>query len=527
MRRTSLRICFALLICAPLTADASAAPLFEDRAPDQSFSHQYTGGWEHFVGGGVAVFDCNDDGFPEIFAAGGESNSLLLRNKTDGPGTALRFEPADSPEINLKGVTGAYPIDIDNDQITDLVVLRVGKNVIFKGLGDCRFSNANDEWAFDGRDRWTTAFSATWEEGSAFPTLAFGNYVNRDNPDGPFFACDDNALYKPTNRGYQPPLLLSPGFCALSTMFSDWGRKGLQDLRISNDRHYYVRGGSEQLWRLTPDISLYSEADGWQPLSIWGMGIASRDIDGDGTPEVFLTSMGDQKLRILSEDANTPTYSDASFHSGTTAHMPYIGDEGRPSSGWHAAFGDVDNDGLDDLFIAKGNVDQMPDAAMRDPNNLLMQQPGGTFQEFGDRAGIATTDRARGAALVDLNRDGRLDIVVNNRRASLEFNENLTADAGHWLAVELRQQQSNTQAVGSWIEVTDGERTWHREVTIGGGHAGGVSGFHHFGVGDDTALRLRVIWPDGLVSDWHDVRTDQHIRVERVGDALQISKRFQ
>ena len=58
---------------------------------------------------------------------------------------------------------------------------------------------------------------------------------------------------------------------------------------------------------------------------------------------------------------------------------PFIGDDGRPSTGWHAEFGDVDNDGRADLFIAKGNVDQMPANAMHDPNNLLMQQADGTF----------------------------------------------------------------------------------------------------------------------------------------------------
>lgn len=239
-------------------------------------------------------------------------------------------------------------------------------------------------------------------------------------------------------------------------------------------------------------------------------------------PTCFLTSMGDQKLRMLAKDGEEPAYEDATFEHGTTAHVPYVGDEGRPSSGWHAGFGDVDDDGLDDLFIAKGNVEQMPDAAMRDPNNLLMQVSPGQFIEFGDEAGLATTERARGAAVVDLNRDGSLDIVVNNRRAGLELNENVTAEIGHWLAVELRQQGANSQAVGAWIEVTDGDNAWHREITVGGGHAGGAMGFHHFGTGEAAALRLRVLWWDGPVSDWHQVNADQHVRVERNGRTVRI-----
>ena len=310
---------------------------------------------------------------------------------------------------------------------------------------------------------------------------------------------------------------------ASPTLFARYNANHVLDL-IS---HYYVRGGQEQLWRISAVPKLYDETDGWKPLIIWGMGIASRDIDGDGLPEIFLTSMGDQKLWALMAGGEAPTYQDASLAHGTTAHVPYVGDEGRPSSGWHAAFGDVDNDGLDDLSIAKGNVEQMPDAAMRDPNNLLMQESPGRFTEFGDRAGLATTERARGAAVADLNRDGKLDIVVNNRQASLELNENITDETGQWLAVDLRQIGISSWAVGSWIEVTDGKRSWHREVTVGGGHAGGMAGFHHFGTGKSTSLRLRVLWQDGMVSPWHHVHADRHVRVERHGQAVKIVSLFQ
>ncbi len=494
---------------------AAAAPEFVDRGPQQAAGHQYTGGWEHFVGGGVAVFDCNDDGFPEILAAGGDSRSTLLINRIERPGGTLRFEPSNQPALALSGITGAYPLDIDGDGITDLAVLRVGENRLLKGKARCTFVDANEAWRFDGLDGWTTAFSATWEDAREFPTLAFGNYVDRDDPSGPFFACDDNHLFRPEGRHYGPVERLTPGFCALSMLFTDWGRKGRQDLRISNDRHYFVRGGQEQLWRITPQARLYDETDGWRSLSIWGMGIASRDLDGDGLPEVFLTSMGDQKMRSLEAGPAKPTYEDVSLKNGTTASAPYLGNEGRPSTGWHAAFGDVDNNGLDDLFIAKGNVNQMPDAAMRDPNNLLLQLEMGRFVEHGEQAGIATTERARGAALVDLNRDGLLDLVINNRRAGLELHENVSVSTGSWLAVDIHQPKPNTDAVGAWIEVSDGHRTWHREITVGGGHAGGSRDYQHFGTGSSSDLKLRAIWPDGTPSPWYRVPARSHIRLER------------
>lgn len=522
---TTTHLCRILLMAIAtglLPANAWSAPKFVDRAPQLEIVHQYIGGWEHFVGGGVAVFDCNNDGFPEVFAAGGTAPSSLLINRTERAGGPLKFTPAQSSKLALTGVTGAYPIDIDSDGTIDLAIMRVGSNKLYRGLGSCRFETADEKWAFDGRDRWTTAFTAMWETDRLFPTLVFGNYVDRDNPKGPFGACDANTFYRADTDRYSSPALLSPGYCALSALFSDWGRNGRQDLRISNDRHYYVHDGKEQLWRFDKMPRQYTEAEGWKPLSIWGMGIASRDISGDGLPEVYLTSMGDQKLQLLSSDGKSPTYEESPYQRGITAHIPYVGDEGRPSSGWHAAFGDVDNDGKDDLFVAKGNVDQMPDAAMRDPNNLLMQQPDGSFREFGDKAGLATTERARGAAVVDLNRDGLLDIVVNNRRAGLELNENRTMSSGHWLAVELLQNGTNRNAVGSWIEVTDGTRSWHREVTIGGGHAGGSLGVHHFGTGKARGLRVRVIWPEGETSDWQAVEAGQHIRLERLGNTMKL-----
>jgi len=240
------------------------------------------------------------------------------------------------------------------------------------------------------------------------------------------------------------------------------------------------------------------EAEGWRRVSLWGMGIASRDITGDGFPEVMLTSMGDQLLQINRGDG----YENAPYAIGTYAQRPFLGDDGRPSTGWHAEFGDVDNDGLPDLFIAKGNVDQMPSNAIHDPNNLLMQRPDGTFAEAAATAGVATGERSRGAALADLDGDGLLDLVVVNRRAPMELWHNATEDAGAWLALTPRQAGANGFAVGAWVEVRTDAGVAAQEVTVGGGHGGGQAGPLHFGLGAAGTAEVRVVWPDGTVSDW-------------------------
>ncbi|MEM9755065.1 MAG: CRTAC1 family protein [Pseudomonadota bacterium] len=474
-----------MMLIALLAGPAAAQDVrFEDaRGALPGPDHVYGGGWEHFVGGGVAVMDCNADGRPDIFVAGGENPARLFINQTV---EAMAF--ADGAIPALTGVTGAYPIDIDGDGHADLVVLRVGENLVMRGDGTCHFARANEVWGFDGGDAWSTAFSATWEPGARAPTLAIGNYVDRSDPSGPFFACDENALHRPEGDAYAR-IPLTPGFCALSALFSDIDGDGRAELRLSNDRHYYVRDGYEQLWDLDP-LAERVASGAWDPVAIWGMGIASRDLTGDGRPEVMLTSMGDQLLMIAEGEG----YVRAPLSLGTYATRPHTGEDGRPSTGWHAEFADVNNDGLPDLFIAKGNVDQMPDMAMADPNNLLLQRADGTFTEIGATAGIATPDRARGAAFADFDGDGRLDLVVVNRRAPMELWRNVT-DAAPAVFVTLRANGPNRDAVGAVVELRQDTHLQRIERTVGGGHVSGALVPLHFGLGAGGPALVRVLWP--------------------------------
>jgi enediyne biosynthesis protein E4 len=494
---------FLLLFALACPALAEPAiPTFTDETASSGIDTVYQGEWRYMVGGGAATFDCSGDGFPELFLSGGAGPSALYLNRSS-QGGALKFEKTDA--VTLDAVLGAYPLDIDSDGVMDLVVLRQGENKLLKGLGDCKFQQANEEWGFDGGDAWSTAFAAIWEKGQTWPTLAIGNYIDVKEEAFPWGSCTDNWLHRPDGTRFAAPIPLKPSFCALSMLFTDWNRSGHPSLRVSNDREYY-KGGQEQLWYLEPgqDPKLYTEKDdGWKRLRIWGMGIASADVNLDGYPDYYLTSMADQKFQVL-KDATTgkPDYADIALKSGITAHRPYTGGDQNPSTGWHAQFADVNNDGVQDLFVAKGNVAKMPDFAALDPNNLLLGNGDGTFVEVGDKAGIASMNTSRGAQLVDFNLDGMLDLVVVNRWASAEIWRQTSASSGSWVEVRLAQGGSNRDAIGAVVEIKRGDKVERHEITSGGGHVSGSVGWLHYGLGAAESADLRVIWPDGTEGDW-------------------------
>lgn len=512
---------------------ASGPPRFVDETASSGLEHTYTGDFPYSVGGGVAVLDCDDDGRPDVYIAGGSGPAALYRNES-GIGGALRFTKIADPVSDLSDVIGAYPIDVDGDGKTDLMVLRNGENIALRGLGDCRFERANEAWSLSGGHAITTAFSATWESQGGLPTIAFGNYVaDAENPD-PDHLCADNELVRPladTGR-YDTPIPLTPSWCALSMLFSDWDRSGRRDLRISNDRHYYsdLSDGQEQLWRIEAGAPprQYTADDGWVAVRLQGMGIGSYDVNGDGYPDSYLTSQGANVLQALLAGASQPMYRDLALKLGVSATRPSAGGDPLPSTAWHPEFQDVNNDGFIDLLVTKGNVDQQPDYASRDPSDLFIGQPDGTFVQGAEAAGILDYARARGAALTDFNLDGLPDLVEVFYKDPVRVWRNMgvgktsaaAGQSGHWLDIRPIQQGPDRDAIGAWIEVKVGDLTLRRELNVGGGHAGGQLGWIHFGLGPANGAEVRVRWPDGTTGQWLRAPADQFVTIERDATAI-------
>jgi ASPIC and UnbV. len=139
-----------------------------------------------------------------------------------------------------------------------------------------------------------------------------------------------------------------------------------------------------------------------------------------------------------------------------------------------------------------------------------------------DTAGVLNYARGRGATLADFNLDGMLDLVEVNYLDGVKLWRNVgSGDAakpgqmGNWIAIRPTETGPNRDAIGAWIEVQVGDKTMRRELTIGGGHAGGQLGWTHFGLGPAGDARFRVQWPDGEVGPWMQVTANQFVDIAR------------
>ncbi len=387
-------------------------------------------------------FDCNADGFADLLLAGGTAPAKFYRNASR-QGGALKFEAFESG-LEIDKVAGTYPVDIDSDGNVDIVLLRVGENIVMRGLGECRFERANEAWGFDGGDAWSAAYAATWERGANWPTIAIGNYIDREEEAFPWGSCTDNWLHRPGDPGrFAPPLALEPSHCALSMLFTDWDRSGTPCAScFQRPRILQGRTGTALAHRAGPGLRCFSpKAKAGSPCASGAWASPAMTSISTVIPEYFHTSMADNKLQKLARfgpaSSQSRLYQDIAWARGVTAHRPFIGEDLKPSTAWHTQFEDFNNDARADLFIAKGNVAKMPDFAARDPNNLLLQGFDGKFVEAADKAGVASGAISRGGAVADFNMDGLPDLVVVNRWENAQLWRNVTTDAGRFLSVAL------------------------------------------------------------------------------------------
>jgi hypothetical protein len=535
-------VTLAILLAGPAIAQDSAEqaqqdvapepviPRFEQVAGQAGLQHRFDSDAEFSIGGGAAAFDCDGDKDADLFIAGGNAAAGLYRNVGD-PGSAPRFEGIpDNLGLNdaeIRRVSGGYALDYDNDGDLDLFVMRFGVNRLLRNDGDCKFSVTDSVGLADLNQR-TTAFAAAWLPGAAYPTLFVGNHVNPAPEPGATGQCGESYFLLPgtgPNPEYDRKRPLVPAYCPLSYLMVDWSGRGSFDLRAANDASAYGDVGGDQLFHVRNGVAPYREEEGWEAERLDGAGLAARDTNGDGIPEIAEADRPGTRLYVLRGEGEQPRYAEKSVSRGLTMDgVEYDGPV--PVFSWHVEFADFNNDAMSDLLVVRGQRQSPPQASPQDQDMLLLGLAGGGYRNAARASGVALPTVGRGAAIADFDRDGCQDFVVVNRNAPVSLFRNLLCDretSPGWLDVDLEQEGANMDAVGASVILRAGEQAHTQAVTIGGGHAGGSAGPLHFGLGDSPEAVLRVRWPDGSITDPITLPANRSAIIKRSGQTITVN----
>ena len=487
---------------------AWAAPTSSMRRPRRASRHTVRRrSTDLGIGGGVAVFDCDGDGTPGPVLRRRQRARAARTGTTARPAARCASRRSTDAATDIDGVTGAYPLDVDGDGARDLAVLRDG------GLDAAarprrlpvRAARTSDGRSTRGRAGRRRSARPGRRCGACRRSRS-GTTCELDAIGPGELRCDDNAAAPARGRmaaGTRAPITLTPGLLRAVDAVQRLGPVGAA--RPPGQQRSAVlrrRNGEEQLWRIAPGEPPrpYTSDDGWVQMQIWGMGIASYDLTGDGYPEVYLTSQGANRLQTLSDGpdrADLPRHRRSSAASNAT--RPYAGGDPLPSTAWHPEFADVNNDGLIDLFVVQGQRGQAarlrdagpeqpsPRPARRDVRRRRAAAPGIVEFEPGPRCGTCRPQPRRPSRPRRGQPRTRPSRLWRNVGAGSAASP---AAMGHWLALRRAAARRRTATrSGPGSRSRSATRSQRREITVGGGHAGGQLGWLHVGLGSATRRR--------------------------------------
>jgi hypothetical protein len=529
------------------------------------------------TGSGLAVFDYDGDGWPDVYLLNG-STFPALRGAEKAPGAALFRNHRDGTFTDVTAAAGVEngrwgqgvcAGDFDNDGDEDLYVTNFGRSRLYRNSGTGSFEDVAEK-AGVAVDGWSTGCAFGDYDGDGRLDLFVAGYVALDleklppAPSGAAARTRAPGEPEPPRRAglgaaysagaayceYRgQPVMCGPrglkgapdhlfhnegngtfsdvsaragvadaaGFYGFGVAFLDYDDDGRLDLFVSNDStpNYLYRNRGDGTFE---DVGFASGAalneSGQEQAH---MGVAVGDYDNDGRVDLHITNFADDYNVLYHNDGGV--FSDVSFSAG-------VGRVSMPFLGWGTDFLDYDNDGWLDLFVANGHVYPMVDRF--DWNTSYRQRPllfrnvQAKFVELGRSAGegFVPPRALRGSAIADLDNDGDLDIVANGfDEGPLVLRNEGGGRAGHWLQVELvgdPARKTPRDAVGTVVYCTAGGVRHRGEVASGRGHLSQSDLRVHFGLGAATRVeRLEVRWANAPAAVYPVTAIDRLIVIDQ------------
>ena len=505
------------------------------------------------VGAAVSIADVDGDRLPDLFAltsADGGRNGLY-RNRGDGTFEDVA-ERAGLANLNRSGEScamGSVWGDYDNDGDEDVFLYAWGRCRLFRNDGGLRFVEVT---AGSGLEAWINSNAATWldfdRDGvlDLYVTGYFGEQHGLWRVEttrvmhGSFEFADNggrNRLYRGRGDGTFEDVTDVSGADSTrwtyAAIAADFDQDGWVDLYLANDY------GSEQLL-LNRNGERFEEATGigLESESKSGMSATLGDPLGQGRLCVFVTNISKQGYLFQGNNLR------ASYVE-RGGRMVQLAEGAVADCGWAwgSQFGDLDNDGRDDLVVVNGFVsasrerdywyqlskisiatgDVLADAARWPPMEdrslsgyertrvlLNLGLRGAYFREVGEQVGIDDVYDGRAVALGDLFGSGRLDVVTANQRGPLLVYRNISANDHHWIGFDLVGTRSNRSALGAEVRLRDGDREQVRVVLSASGFSSQNDHRLHFGLGAEPgAPQATIRWPSGTVQELGALELDR------------------